>query len=696
MTELSLTEEKLCDLCSKFDLRRALKTGKETLELGHIEDVSKRTTCPLCHLVTLLVHPDWIKEKFACRATPTAIDDASVGSCHLRFDGTDITVVVPLPAMPTGAGPGKALAKRATLLAQDAPLLGVDSSRGALLLKDKIDLDLVRSWLQDCTEHHGLCGGKHEWLRGLPSDFRVIDVYQERVVLADPDCRYIALSYVWGKCYPLMLKKSNHEKLETEGALGESAENISKVVRDAMSLVRGIGERFLWVDSLCIVQDDSESKMKQITRMNTIYYGAHMTIVTLAVKDAADALPGVGDTLRSKTQSIVTLDGLRFLVSHSKNSGINQHVSSAIEDSVWATRGWTYQEERLSRRKLYVGHDQVFFRCSMRGRLESGTGETVSFGGSFNQSLEMKNGGVANPKRRFDSLFEEYVDQVSEYSARGFSHTSDVLDAFAGLAAVWQDVAGWEVMEAVPEPALAHALLWYPVQLCRRRVASAADGSPSAHFASWSWAGWIGKVLVDNARECRRLEHISMRIVPQPLPRLSAVPVNTLEIRSTVAVLRVSTERVLLLGQPESQYISISLGMYDSLGRHCGVVRGLYVPFVEKIEKQQEYECLLLSRDMTFSMNNLNNPHIPGQWVDLEPGEKAAQLLRFIETDGESILGEPVCEYDPETFSRKDWKALNVLLLEKNGEFYERVALGFVHEDAWNAVSPREKTVCLI
>jgi len=70
-------------------------------------------------------------------------------------------------------------------------------------------------------------------------------------------------------------------------------DQISQVIQDAMDLVSALGERHLWVDTLCIVQDDEETKHDLISKIDVIYAGAVAVIVTLVCKDSNPDIPGV-------------------------------------------------------------------------------------------------------------------------------------------------------------------------------------------------------------------------------------------------------------------------------------------------------------------------------------------------------------------------------------------------------------------
>jgi hypothetical protein len=96
--------------------------------------------------------------------------------------------------------------------------------------------------------------------------------------------------------------KSNVASLEQEGGL--HIDQLPQTIQDAMILMSQIQERYLWVDSLCIVQDDKDVKRSQIATMNQIYQGAYATIIAASGNDANAGLPGVRSGTRRWLQNM--------------------------------------------------------------------------------------------------------------------------------------------------------------------------------------------------------------------------------------------------------------------------------------------------------------------------------------------------------------------------------------------------------
>ena len=125
-----------------------------------------------------------------------------------------------------------------------------------------------------------------------------------------------------------------------------------------MELVSRIGKRYLWVDSLCIVQDDDNDKQQQLTIIDSIYSNAEFVIMAAAGDNASAGLPGVGSTIRRIFQGIEDIDRVKLIT-------IQPPAQAVVQKSVWIRRGWTFQEIMLSRRALVFTQSLVYWNCQV-------------------------------------------------------------------------------------------------------------------------------------------------------------------------------------------------------------------------------------------------------------------------------------------------------------------------------------------
>lgn len=391
----------------------------------------------------------------------------------------------------------------------------------------QVDFKLMRRWLKDCDHNHGpSCNHPRPGNRiKAEIDLIFIDVVEECLVFGSSSDEYLVLSYTWGETNMCMTLLENVEARRQPKALASVP--FPKSIRDAMNLVRSLGERLLWIDAICIVQDDDAQKRRDIPNMDIVYGRAYATIVALNGDNADAGLPGVAPGTRA-CQQIETID---LAVDDEDTQEGSQERSSqkcrfvrgpsplplVLQASVWNTRGWILQERLLSRRCIYFSSDAFYFECN-RGILAEGglneAFESYSFGELLDDREIQQKPKQDNPISDLAPLYDlkpgfrlwkawtVYQELVQMYTKRQFTFKPDILDGFAGIFAVLnelqlQDSIDSATVHGMPEAYFIHALLWTPAARIPRRLASSSGadaGQPDPQFPSWSWAGWDGLV----------------------------------------------------------------------------------------------------------------------------------------------------------------------------------------------------------
>ncbi|KPM39570.1 hypothetical protein AK830_g7010 [Neonectria ditissima] len=129
----------------------------------------------------------------------------------------------------------------------------------------------------------------------VPDSLRVIDVLQDCVVTLPPSASYVTLSYMWGQRQDrLQATMDNVTMLSQPGSLSTAV--LPRTISDALQACKNLGQRYIWVDRLCVCQDDPNIKVL-LDLMGAIYHNASFTIVAVD-GDAESGLPGVGETKR--------------------------------------------------------------------------------------------------------------------------------------------------------------------------------------------------------------------------------------------------------------------------------------------------------------------------------------------------------------------------------------------------------------
>jgi hypothetical protein len=205
-----------------------------------------------------------------------------------------------------------------------------------------VDFDILIKWIQTCDTQH-----KHTSdLPMAPTEFfgfRLIDVKNQRIVERDIHTRYAALSYVWGASGQYCLTKSSVPLLEKNGSLEEISQELRPIVVDAMTVCIRLGIAYLWVDALCIVQDDETGKHQQIQNMDVIYANAYITFVGAADEKGSNSSeqiphPGLARVTIPAVlpRSSLTMDGVLY----SYSDIVSNPANDVISRSTWFSRGW--------------------------------------------------------------------------------------------------------------------------------------------------------------------------------------------------------------------------------------------------------------------------------------------------------------------------------------------------------------------
>ena len=239
---------------------------------------------------------------------------------------------------------------------------------GRAFNSERVDMGMARDWLSECETHHkqkcalpDMATGESAFPVG-PQDLLVVDVLHMNLCRMPHGSRYIALSYCWPKVKTFVTAKSNVTKLYIPGSLKDNEEKIFQPIQDAIQCVSELGERYLWVDVLCIIQDDEEHKCSQIQQMDRVYGSSLLTLIHAPPSartqvETHNGLAGYSKRYQTTKQVAYQVQGMELLIPLPR-------VDSVIEGSLWTTRAWTSQEERLSRRKLYFTQTQMYFQCS--------------------------------------------------------------------------------------------------------------------------------------------------------------------------------------------------------------------------------------------------------------------------------------------------------------------------------------------
>ena len=248
-------------------------------------------------------------------------------------------------------------------------------------------LDLISHWLQDCNDNHPQCSrgnnvSRSSSQRVLPT--RLIHVGQQftgsekeddRVRLLSTaaipenelqtDARYIALSHPWGSKLHNDHFCTTRENIASRIQHGIAVPNLPATLRDAIIVTRALGIRYLWIDTICIIQGPAGDFNTEARLMETVFSLAYCVI---AASRASGTSSGFLSPRRSR--DFVALN----LPSTNNTLYITTPLDNFQSDVISGPlnkRGWVLQERALARRTIYFTSSQTYFECGAGVRCET-------------------------------------------------------------------------------------------------------------------------------------------------------------------------------------------------------------------------------------------------------------------------------------------------------------------------------------
>lgn len=254
-------DDKLCKVCRHISfawlLHNELPSTDSVLEgrilLGPMGEIVEKRSCGFCRLVTQTV------EIFLDRKSTALPNNEKRAHCwlntsfDLRISNQETHRIGLFLGDESGSTNGFPLgAMDIHLLQPDSP-----SPSSHLLLRRRIegprtDFNLAKKWVELCENTHSVFSlNPNEQVGHLPANFRVIDVQKQCLRQAPSDCKYLALSYLWGSVKVFKTVRKTRSQLEKSGSLSFHNEELPRTIRDAIYLTVQVGQRYLWVDAIC-------------------------------------------------------------------------------------------------------------------------------------------------------------------------------------------------------------------------------------------------------------------------------------------------------------------------------------------------------------------------------------------------------------------------------------------------------------
>ena len=416
---------------------------------------------------------------------------------------------------------------------------------------------LIRKWMSCCESDHSDCQLGHNagW---LPT--RLLELTEDlddktvrvrlRTTHRGYSQRYITLTHRWDdsdlNC--TKLTRSNLTSLQS----GIDVDSLPQTFQDVIRTTLKLGVPNLWIDRLCIIQDDESDWQKEAGMMGKVYQNGYINISAIAGAATSNGLFSDRDPSHIKPWELWRKPnpGAQFVVRYIL---VPSDVWKEVEDALLNHRGWVLQERILSPRTVYFCSTQVYWECrQLRCSETFSEGITADFRDKTLERLAKKvipGRDLRDYGGQVDDLVRNcWSDILARYTASSLTFNSDKLIALSGLArevrkigirqtnyvaGMWRDHLPLELLWSVPSPV--------------------GKSSPVPYIApSWSWASTSGCIALPRTFKGEKEDYLAKII------ECEARPVNPHEPYG-----QVSAGHVRLRGKlanviwPEKQHVPI-------------------------------------------------------------------------------------------------------------------------------------------
>lgn len=378
---------------------------------------------------------------------------------------------------------------------------------------------IINYWLENCERNHSECATSEDFLPTRLIDVGAApDIVPRLIYSADKNiegAHYLALSHCWGLTMPDSAKTTLltiSDRLKGIPIVG-----LSRTFADAIILARNLGVRYVWIDSLCIIQDSLEDWDKEAAQMASVYLNAYCTV---SASGSGNGDGGCHIDSESLAYGPVTL---KWDSSDETNgsqqesirvfSRFGPYIVNVLQTDPLTQRGWCLQERELSRRVLHYSKDSVGIRWECRtvkASLQFPWEDSLCFNSSLRifdagQIRNVKGMGPLVTNRLKDQ--EAWFQTVQNYTKRSLTKKSDTLPAISGIARAIQARTNDVYFAGLWQSNLIACLLWdsalpqYHGTNGRRGIIAPPHSDISKHThhrpneyvaPTWSWASVTG------------------------------------------------------------------------------------------------------------------------------------------------------------------------------------------------------------
>lgn len=458
------------------------------------------------------------------------------------------------------------------------------------------------------------------------------------------ETKYAALSYCWGD------REDAEAQLKTETATlekrceGIPCEIMTPAIKDAVELTKAIGLRYVWIDALCIIQDDTTDWSYESGQMGRVFHHAFVTFCGLSSTSCHESFLQRARRITVPFQSalIPEITGhLSVRIASRMDEAFDHRRGYSFDrlTSQWAERAWIYQEEKLSTRLLLFGATKMHFRCGTHQWSEGD--DKLSHLDSSIISLHHRTIGIKQGKYPASSLYEDWNMLVDDYGHRDTTYETDRLPAISGLARLIWETLGDHYLAGLWKGDILNGLAWYGIpesyglqnhlQIIREREYTAP---------SWSWASYEGAGIYSEhlgwktVSDCTLLDADVKTDLQNPFGRVYS---GYLRVRGKVTPIPASLSKIKPNGKQSFGW------KLDSEGQHGGVTADL--DWYQQGEEEEGLENLVMLllhyRELIEESVNSHSSHTDSSDTDSSDTDSSDSLDETEQCEIEALMLYP-------------------------------------------------------
>ncbi|KAJ9633912.1 hypothetical protein H2199_009203 [Coniosporium tulheliwenetii] len=379
---------------------------------------------------------------------------------------------------------------------------GLPDARGSMA---QTFFSIAKEWLHQCTSTHDAC--KRAVAPALPT--RVLDVGPDDgsaepylFISNGATADYVALSHCWGGDIPAKTTSQTFSARCRSTPLAL----LPKTFQHAVIATRCLGFRYLWIDSMCIIQDSAADWEVESLRMQDVYENAVLTM------SALDSTSSRGGMFYPRNQGLIEIGPLQHQVT--PDSTLTYYIRPTLpkfKDAMYEgplnKRAWILQERVLPRAILYFSRTQLYWECRSRYYAEDGDSQPVH---PLLKHID-ENSEVYFGEQLKSDMYLLWYHLIQEYTGRAITFNKDKLIALAGVASKFEEIYKNQYVAGLWRDDIERGIVWY-ANTRDSWAARTLDGAlvrleePKA--PSWSWASVNGRVAWDwtNRKRSKRVE----------------------------------------------------------------------------------------------------------------------------------------------------------------------------------------------